>query len=66
MSLRHIIFTVEKERKEEEKKKRIRRKKKEEKKNKSRFGSMEFMFGTSLLFGTPVYVGMEPMYGFVG
>ena len=27
---------------------------------------MEFMCGTSLLFGTLVYVSMEPMYGFVG
>ena len=24
------------------------------------------MFGTSLLFGTLVYVGMELMYGFIG
>ena len=27
---------------------------------------LEFMFGTSLLFGTHVYVSMEPMYEFVG
>ena len=43
------------EKKKEKKKKRIRRN-----------PGMEFMFGTSLLFGTLVYVGMEPMYGFVG
>ena len=80
MSLRLISFTEEKERKEEEKKneeerrkkeegrrkKRRRRKKEEEKKKKSRFGSMEFMFRTSLLVGTLVYVVMEPLYEFVG
>ena len=49
-------------RKREMKKKR-RRKKEEEEKMKSRFGNhmcMEF------LFGTLVFVCMEPMYGFVG
>ena len=47
-----------------ENKKRIRKKKK--KKRRRRNPSMEFMFGTSLLYGTLVYVGMELMYGFIG
>ena len=51
---------------EGEKEKRRRRKKEEEKKRRRRNPGMEFMFGTSLLFGTLVYVGMEPIYGFVG
>ena len=56
------------ERNREEKKRRRRRKKEEEKKKKIQVWNlcMKFMFGTSLLFGTLVYVGMEPMYGFVG
>ena len=45
-------------RKREEKKEEGRR---EEEENLG----MKFMFGTFLLFGTLVYVSMEPMYGFV-
>ena len=54
--LRHYGGQKEKERREEEKKKKIQ----------VWNFSMEFMFGTSLLFRTLIYVSMEPMYGFIG
>ena len=45
----------------ERKKRRRRRKKEEEKKKKSRFGTLELWLGTSLLFGTLIFVSMEPI-----
>ena len=45
---------------------KIEEKKEEGKREEEENPGMEFMFGTSILFGTLVYVSMELMYGFVG
>ena len=59
--IRHYSEEKEKERKEEEKKK----KKEEEKKKKIQVWKL-ILVSLELMFGTFLFVSMEPMYGFVG
>ena len=44
-----------------------KRERKKKRRRKSMFGSLEISYSCmEFMFGTLVYVGMEPMYGFVG